>query len=60
MIKQPKSVLFVCLGNTCRSPMAEACFKELIKRKNYQANNTGQQQNVMPQKNNHFPVFQVC
>jgi protein-tyrosine phosphatase len=26
------SVLFVCLGNICRSPMAEAMFRDLIKR----------------------------
>jgi protein-tyrosine phosphatase len=26
------SVLFVCLGNICRSPMAEAVFRDLIKR----------------------------
>lgn len=23
-------VLFVCTGNTCRSPMAEYCFKEMV------------------------------
>jgi len=28
-----KQVLFVCLGNICRSPSAEAVFKELIRRK---------------------------
>jgi len=27
------SVLFVCLGNICRSPMAEAVFRDLLKRK---------------------------
>lgn len=25
------SVLFVCLGNICRSPMAEAVFRHLVK-----------------------------
>ena len=28
------SALFVCLGNICRSPMAEAIFKNLIAKKN--------------------------
>jgi protein-tyrosine phosphatase len=27
------SVLFVCLGNICRSPMAEAVFDDLTKKK---------------------------
>ena len=25
-------ILFVCLGNICRSPMAEFCMKDLIKK----------------------------
>ena len=28
------SVLFVCLGNICRSPMAEAVFRDLVKKAN--------------------------
>jgi protein-tyrosine phosphatase len=30
------SVLFVCLGNICRSPMAEAVFRDLIRREGLQ------------------------
>lgn len=30
-----KKVLFVCLGNICRSPMAEGHFKQLIKEKGF-------------------------
>ena len=29
-----KTILFVCTGNTCRSSMAEALFKDILK-KNY-------------------------
>lgn len=27
------NILFICTGNTCRSPMAEGIFKELVKNK---------------------------
>ncbi|XP_042482377.1 uncharacterized protein LOC122062808 [Macadamia integrifolia] len=30
---RPFSVLFVCLGNICRSPAAEAFFREIVKRR---------------------------
>ncbi|HEY5593404.1 MAG TPA: low molecular weight phosphotyrosine protein phosphatase, partial [Paludibacter sp.] len=29
----PTSILFVCLGNICRSPMAEAVFQRILERK---------------------------
>ena len=29
-----KSILFVCLGNICRSPMAEAVFNRILEREN--------------------------
>jgi len=40
----PKKILFVCAGNTCRSPMAEIIFKNLSKKSNldnYKANSAG-------------------
>ncbi len=35
------NILFVCSGNTCRSPMAEALFKELVKNKNIEVKSAG-------------------
>lgn len=29
-----KNILFICTGNTCRSPMAEAIFNDICKKKN--------------------------
>ncbi|ETI69596.1 low molecular weight protein-tyrosine-phosphatase [Neobacillus vireti] len=34
------NVLFVCLGNICRSPMAEALFRDLLKKENLSSNVT--------------------
>ncbi|GBO25326.1 Low molecular weight phosphotyrosine protein phosphatase [Araneus ventricosus] len=34
MAENKKSALFVCLGNICRSPMAEAVFTHLVKERN--------------------------
>ncbi|MDD4088381.1 MAG: low molecular weight protein arginine phosphatase, partial [Tissierellia bacterium] len=28
------NILFVCTGNTCRSPMAEGIFKDMLKKNN--------------------------
>jgi len=32
-----KSVLFICLGNICRSPIAEAVFQHLVKTRNVES-----------------------
>lgn len=32
------SILFVCLGNICRSPMAEGVFRKILERENTSAN----------------------
>lgn len=36
MNKEKFAVLFVCLGNICRSPLAEAVFRDLVKQRNLQ------------------------
>jgi len=33
--KSKVSVLFVCMGNICRSPTAEGVFRDIIKKQNY-------------------------
>ena len=35
------NVLFVCLGNICRSPMAEALFRDLVDKENLSDQNSG-------------------
>jgi len=37
MDSEPISVLFVCLGNICRSTMAEGVFRSLVSKQPYQA-----------------------
>ena len=39
--KPQKTVLFVCTGNTCRSPMAEVMFSAIIKEDEYLAASAG-------------------
>ncbi|XP_067003137.1 low molecular weight phosphotyrosine protein phosphatase-like [Anabrus simplex] len=34
IMSDSKSALFICLGNICRSPIAEAVFRDLLKRRN--------------------------
>ncbi|KAI9499305.1 phosphotyrosine protein phosphatase I superfamily [Zychaea mexicana] len=38
MSSEPINVLFVCLGNICRSPMAEAVFAHVVKQKQLDGN----------------------
>ena len=41
-MSRPKHVLFVCTGNTCRSPMAEALFRKAVEgRDDYQTSSAG-------------------
>ncbi len=35
LFKMKKNILFVCTGNTCRSPMAEALFRKIIEDEGY-------------------------
>ena len=36
-----KKILFVCTGNTCRSPMAEALFNHIVNDEEYKASSCG-------------------
>lgn len=33
-MSEKKNVLFICLGNICRSPIAEAVFIDVVKKQN--------------------------
>lgn len=41
MAEEKKTILFVCTGNTCRSPMAEILFSAMIKDSSYEAASAG-------------------
>lgn len=42
---QPRAIMFVCQGNVCRSPLAQALFEHMVERrglqKRYKADSTG-------------------
>jgi protein-tyrosine phosphatase len=40
-VKQNKKILFVCLGNICRSPAAQAVFESLISENEYTVDSAG-------------------
>ena len=42
-----KKVLFVCLGNICRSPMAEYVFKEIVRKEGKDKNLQHQQKKLV-------------
>ncbi|GLB47218.1 protein-tyrosine-phosphatase [Philodulcilactobacillus myokoensis] len=54
-----KHVLFVCLGNVCRSAMAEAIFKRIVKEKHLQDRIQIKSAGTSDEEQGHYPLPEV-